>query len=148
MKLHVRYNWVLLGLSLLPSYTCTDFTSGPTYQYLDPITDLRTPYSLTELLRDGLIKTHDLVTRASGNASELLHEAAQTLHDLVDGCAHLANSSRLHAIYADDAQFLQAMIDRIDQMLASLESKSMTIQDREQIQRNRMVLEKLKENLK
>lgn len=92
---------------------------------IDPISDFRTPYSLTEMLHEGLIEVNQCIDKISHNASSeistLLGSIERTVHSMLDSYNGMIDSSKIHAIYRDDRDFLQSLIDRIDTMIQELE---------------------------
>ncbi len=92
---------------------------------VDPMSDFRTPYSLTELLHEGLIEVNQSVDqiahKSSSDMPTLLGSIETTVNAMLDHYTQMIDSSKIHAIYRDDRDFLQSLIDRIDSMIQSLE---------------------------
>ncbi len=94
---------------------------------LDPMIDFRSPYSLTEVLQEGLIAIEaDLQGCADnpGEMGEYLSHASSELYRLHGAYDEMINRSKMHTVYRDDREFLQKMIDRIDSMISALEGSS------------------------
>ncbi|OGB85815.1 hypothetical protein A3J41_02955 [candidate division TM6 bacterium RIFCSPHIGHO2_12_FULL_38_8] len=92
---------------------------------IDPVMDFRTPFSLNELLHEGLNEVQSLLQQVAlvpdANVSELLTRSHLTISAMIDSYDAMVGSSNLHAMYRDDRDFLQTLIDRIDAMIQNLE---------------------------
>lgn len=93
---------------------------------IDPIADLRPPYSLTELLHEGLNTVSDLLLDQidQGVASELsLDHMSSELDKLSTSLDTISFTTRSNQVMNADKEFLQSMIDRIDNLIVALENK-------------------------
>lgn len=116
---------------------------------LDLMSQLRPPYSLTEILHEGLINLETLLRSGffqSENTTQQIFEQSeellQALHASYDG---MIDTSKIHAVYRDDRDFLQNLIDRIDSMIADLErSKDLSDQSLDLLRKNVNLLHDLK----
>lgn len=120
---------------------------------IDPITDFRAPFSLTELLHEGLIEVQSCVNQMmlvqDANTQELLMRSEMTIAAMIDSYDSMIDSSKLHAIYRDDRDYLQSLIDRIDDMIAKLErGVSLSDTDAQLLQQNIDQLQILRNKLK
>ena len=90
---------------------------------IDPILDFRAPYSLTELLHDGLIKVQTKIERVAYDDDKnlILVEVQETLKNVIDSYEQMVDRSNIDMVHRDDREFLQSLIDRIDSMIESLE---------------------------
>lgn len=97
----------------------------------DPVSDFRSPHSLTELLHEGLIQVESLLIDQEYNQVQML------LRSLSDSYDSMIGKSNIHVVYRDDRDFLQNLIDRIDLMIHELESSSRLLAiDQEVLYRN------------
>jgi hypothetical protein len=97
---------------------------------IDPILDFRAPYSLTELLHDGLISVQTNIERMLPDDDKklILVEAQETLRQLLNSYETMIDRSNIDMVHRDDREFLQSLIDRIDSMISSLE-RSVDVSD-------------------
>ena len=111
----------------------------------------RTPYSLGELLHDGLVAVEEKVQEGIQSSDSLvssLEVSAMILDDLHNQYQGIVDKSNMHTMQRDDRDFLQRMIDRIDQMIQTLEgSRSYAEVERSVIQKNFDLLSELKSQL-
>ncbi len=123
-----------------------------TIQEIDPIVDFRTPFSLSELLHEGLIEVQNSLNQmmhvVDADKQELLHRSELTISAMIDSYDSMIDSCNLHAIYRDDREYLQTLIDRIDDMIAKLERSALSNQDRQLLQQNIEHMQILKSKLK
>ena len=93
---------------------------------IDPTSDFRPPVSLVELLHERLSNILELceelaVPVRSHSVSVKLSDIQDQIQMMSDTYSQMAHSSKLHAIYRDDKEFLQRLIDRIDSMIEELQ---------------------------
>ncbi len=98
------------------------------------VTQFRTPLSLSELLHEGLlgiqediqqIHAIDAISESYDQESEkILTQSFQKIENLQDLYGLMNSKSGLNEIHADERDFLQNLIDRIDQMIQTLEGNS------------------------
>lgn len=94
-----------------------------THRKLDPVSDFRYPPSLVEILHTKINNIHCTLDgeirqiHRSLNLSSLEQEFLDlsTLYD------ETVNTSQHHTMRSDDKEFLEKMIERIDQLIAQLE---------------------------
>lgn len=120
---HFKKNMFFIGLvSCMNNFATTTMI----------VTQFRTPLSLSELLHEGLLSVQEDIEQISlskedetKNILTISLEKIEHLQNLYD----LMNSkSGLNGIHADERDFLQGLIDRIDQMIQTLEGSSSTSQ--------------------
>lgn len=108
----------------------------------------RAPYSLGELLHDGLVAVEEKVQEVLENNDLVissLESSATILDDLHNQYQGMVDKSNMHTMQRDDRDFLQSMIDRIDHMIQTLEgSRSYTEAELSVIQKNFGSLSELK----
>lgn len=96
------------------------------------VTQFRAPMSLSELLHEGLLSVQDDIENAAaleGNAAESMFTATLEKIESLQNLYDLRNTkSGLNEIHTDERDFLQTLIDRIDQMIQKLEGDSSTTQ--------------------
>lgn len=119
---------------------------------IDPISDFSTPQSLTEMLKEGLLQVKNLVEHSRQPATTSTVQSLQEVHDLLKSlhqtCQSHLNSSRLHAIYKDDKEMLQSLLDRINQLLESLGDQNVEHADQNRlIQENMNLISEFKDVL-
>lgn len=121
------------------------------------VTQFRTPHSLSELLHEGLLEVQEdieqiymMYTISQSHDQEIdkslknSFDKIEKLQDLYD----LMNSkSGLNEIHVDERDFLQTLIDRIDQMIQKLEEHS-SDSNAALIKRNIDLLHMLRKTLK
>ena len=98
------------------------------------VTQFRTPLSLGELLHEGLLaiqedieQVHAMHTAQGSQNQEtenLLRSSLKKIENLQDLYDLMNSKSGLNEIHADERDFLQNLIDRIDQMIQKLEDNS------------------------
>ncbi len=93
---------------------------------IDPTSDFRAPASLVELLHERLSNILQLceelgVPVRSESVSIKLSDIQDQIQMMSDTYSQIAHSSKLHAVYRDDKEFLQKLIDRIDSMIQDLQ---------------------------
>lgn len=92
---------------------------------IDPISDFRTPFSLNELLREGLMDVSSCLNQIffveDADRLELLTRNQMTISAMIDSYDALSDSSLLHSMYRDDRDYLQTLIDRIDSIIQDLQ---------------------------
>jgi hypothetical protein len=92
---------------------------------IDPISDFRTPFSLNELLREGLIDVSNCLNQIffvqDADGLELLTRSQITISAMIDSYDAMNETSNLHAMYRDDRDYLQTLIDRIDAIIQDLQ---------------------------
>ena len=120
---------------------------------IDPISDFRAPFSLTELLHEGLIEVQSCVNQmmlvSDADSQELLTRSKMTISAMIDSYDVMIDSSKLHAIYRDERDYLQALIDQIDAMIAKLErGVHLSDQDSQLLSENISLLQTLRDKLK
>ncbi len=120
---------------------------------IDPVIDFRAPFSLIELLREGLIEVQNCVNQMTlvpdADVQELLIRSEMTISAMISSYDSMINSSKLHAIYRDDRDSLQTLIDRIDDMIEKLQRGVMlTDQQTQLLHQNISLLEVLQNKLK
>jgi uncharacterized protein YeeX (DUF496 family) len=111
------------------------------------VTQFRTPLSLSELLHEGLLSVQEDIEQISQSNDQDVDkklkdsftkiEELQNLYDLMN------SKSGLNEIHADERNFLQKLIDRIDQMIHTLEDNSSET-DNDLIKRNIHLLHTLR----
>ncbi len=112
--------------------------------------EFRAPYSLTEIMHDGFVEIRNMLDSVANCVScqdveKSLQDSAQVLRSMIGQYATLANSSNMHAIHRSEKDFLQGMIDRIDQMIEALEAKrSLTPAQRQLVDDNVELLKELR----
>lgn len=122
------------------------------FDTIDPMSDFRMPQSLTELLHEGLVNLDGVMTDMDDQNSESIGLAMDrvsvilsSMHRVYD---EMIDTSRMHEIYRDDRQFLQNLIDRIDQMIESLERRSqLSVDDTDALRRNIVTLRDLRSKM-
>ncbi|MBI2344884.1 hypothetical protein HYV10_02310 [Candidatus Dependentiae bacterium] len=92
------------------------------------VTQFRAPLSLGELLHEGLLLLQEDIEQMGVSkeyeGSDMLTKSLQKIDDL-HSLYDLRNSkSGLNEIHTDERDFLQGLIDRIDQMIQKLEGSS------------------------
>jgi len=124
--------------------------NGQSVQGIDAL-QFRTPYSLGELLHDGLVAVEEKIQEAARSDQDLvsaLDASAVILEDLQNQYGLMVDKSNMHTMQHDDREFLQSMIDRIDQMIQSLESSRSYLADQHSaIEKNLELLSDLKAKL-
>lgn len=92
------------------------------------VTQFRTPLSLSELLHEGLLAVQEnieQVSQSNSNQAEIiLQNSFQKIENLQDLYDLMNSKSGLNEIHADERNFLQNLIDRIDKMIQDLEANS------------------------
>lgn len=128
---------------LVPNFTLADTVFA--------MNQFRAPYSLSEMLHDGLVfvqnSVDQVVTSGKEHSAQLLQMIADKLQDLENLYGQMYAKSSLHEIRRDERDFLQGLIDRIDQMIQKLENDEVNPQDQELIKKNLDLLQNLKEQL-
>lgn len=145
MKIKFKVYWYLaLVYSGMPSKVRAD-SNFMIHQF-------RAPYSLNEALQDGLVYIQDLLDQAASLCAQGTSQVVQAITNKLEELESLYN--RMHAksffneIRRDQRDFLQNLIDRIDQMIYQLENdESVSSQDQEALKRNLAILHNLKEQL-
>ena len=100
------------------------------------VTQFRTPLSLSELLHEGLLSVQeDIEQVSSSHEDETKNNLMESLLASLQKIEHLQNlydvmnsKSGLNGIHSDERDFLQGLIDRIDQMIQKLEDSSSSSQ--------------------
>ncbi len=92
------------------------------------VTQMRTPVSLGELLHEGLLTIQEdigqLEKQSSSDREIILTYSLQKIGDLQNLYDTMNAKSRLNEIHNDERDFLQTLIDRIDQMIQQIEGKT------------------------
>ena len=119
---------------------------------IDPMSDFRTPFSLNELLHEGLSEVQSCLNQMAlvpdANISELLTRSQITISAMIDSYDAMIGSSNLHSMYRDDRDYLQTLIDRIDVMIQNLEGENkMSEQDSQNLYKNVDLLNTLRSRL-
>lgn len=119
---------------------------------IDPISDFRPPFSLNELLQEGLSEIQSCFNQMffvqDANVPELLTRSQITIAAMIDSYDALSGSSKLHAVYRDDRDYLQTLIDRIDNLIADLQrGNKISDQNSELLYQNIESLQALKDKL-
>lgn len=109
---------------------------------IDSITELRTPNSLFELLHEGLNTVYSFLEKDALNS---LDRVEAELVKLLEFCDNLTNTTRYNQVLNEDKEFLQAMIDRIDKLIADLEGDSCQKSTRKGIEPIKELILSLKE---
>lgn len=110
----------------------------------DPVEDFRPPYSLMELLHEGLntvlIQLQYQVVD-SDQKNSIAKEELTRLSKSLDG---VSMSTRYNQVIRSDKEFLQSMIDRIDSLIDQLESNS---SDKDSLETTRSASAELREKI-
>jgi hypothetical protein len=119
---------------------------------IDPMSDFRMPQSLTEVLHEGLVNLDGVMTDMNDQDSNSVGLAMDRVSTLLSSmhCAYdeMIDTSRIHEIYRDDRAFLQNLIDRIDQMIESLERRSqLSVDDTDALRKNIVSLRDLRSKM-
>ena len=119
---------------------------------IDPVSDFRPPFSLNELLHEGLSEVQSCFNQMflvqDANVSELLTRSQITIAAMINSYDAMIGSSKLHSVYRDDRDYLQTLIDRIDNLIADLErGNKISDQDTELLRENITSLHVLKGKL-
>ena len=92
---------------------------------IDPVSDFRPPFSLNELLHEGLSEVQSCLNQIffvqNANVQELLTRSHITITAMINSYDAMISSSKLHIVYRDDRDYLQTLINRIDTLIAELE---------------------------
>jgi hypothetical protein len=98
------------------------------------VTQFRTPLSLSELLHQGLLAVQEDIEQVYAmhaisqphdqEAEKILKESFKKIENLQDLYDLMNSKSGLNEIHTDERDFLQTLIDRIDQMIQTLEGNS------------------------
>ncbi len=120
---------------------------------IDPIVDFRTPFSLSELLHEGFIEVQNALQQimhvAGADKQELLTRTEMTISAMIHSYDSMIDTSKLHAMYRDDRDYLQSLIDRIDDMIAKLDrGVDLSDVDAQLLQQNITQLQILRDKLK
>lgn len=123
-----KRNLLQLGLMVtVSSGMSTQAQQKRSVASVDPIVDLRVPRSLFEELHEGMNDVYLSLESASGmnveDMANILADAQSGLDQLSSRYDSLINTTRNNQVYNDDKEFLQRMIDRIDQLLEELEGE-------------------------
>lgn len=122
------------------------------FDSIDPMSDFRMPQSLTELLHEGLVNLDGIMTDMDdqnsdsvGVAMDRVSTILSSMHRVYD---EMIDTSRIHEIYRDDRAFLQNLIDRIDEMIESLERRSqLSVDDTDALRKNIVTLRDLRSKM-
>jgi len=127
MKVHVNavifkhFKKVLLSISIF--YCIHSFSLSHTI-----VMQFRAPLSLSELLHEGLLVVQSDLERVNVEKEEetqdFLNASLQKIENLQNLYDAMNTKSGLNGIHADERDFLQGLIDRIDQMIHQLEGNS------------------------
>lgn len=162
MKIRSKaYTYLLAGIwcCIVPNLVFTD-TAFLIHQF-------RAPYSLSEMLHDGLVVVQDflgqidsynknpidslsknpMVRNGKQSSTELLQMMNSKLEELEALYQQMHAKSVLHEFRRDERDFLQQLIDRIDHMIHQLENDEPSPQDQELIRKNLDILQSLKDQL-
>lgn len=93
-------------------------------QSFDPIVDFRTPRSLFEELHVGMNDVYvalESIFASDADLSGALQNAQNGLMQLSQQYDLLVNTTKNHQVCNEDKEFLQTMIDRINELLEQLE---------------------------
>jgi hypothetical protein len=120
----------------------------PTFE----INQFRAPYSLSEMLHDGLVFVQNslgsIVSSGKENSSYIFQLIADKLQDLENLYGQMYAKSMHNEIRRDQREFLQKLIDRIDQMIQQLENdEPNSSYDQELIKKNLDLLHNLKDQI-
>lgn len=114
------------------------------------VTQFRTPLSLGELLHEGLLVVQEDIENLSQlhgqEAEKILQDSFKKIESLQDLYDLMNSKSGLNEIHADERDFLQKLIDRIDQMIQNLEGNS-SDSDGDLIRKNMNLLHVLRTTL-
>ena len=115
----------------------------------DPMIDFRAPYSLTELMHEGLISIESILHDCSGDdMAPSLSRCSSELARLNSSYDEMINRSKIDTVYRDDREFLQRLIDRIDSMIHNLEgSPDLSQEDQALLSENSEQIRSLKERV-
>lgn len=138
----------LILISLSISSTFFSFNAVQAH-ILDPMIDFRTPYSLTELLHEGLISIESILHDCGdGDMTSALSKSSSELSRLNSSYDEMINRSKIDTVYRDDREFLQRLIDRIDSMIHSLEgTPNLSDEDAALLNENSDLVRSLKERV-
>ncbi len=122
---------------------------GSSLQGFDPIVDFRTPQSLFEELHLGMNDVYvalESIFSSDADLSGALENAQNGLVGLSQRYDLLVNTTKNHQVCNnEDKEFLQTMIDRIDELLEQLEgSNEDKVDNREMIGSARMLCQSLR----
>lgn len=148
MKIKAVMSTVLLIIMMSPEKRAS--CNGKNVLGLDAL-QFRAPYSLGELLHDGLVSVEEKI-REVVSQDELtvsgLDASAQIIEQLSVQYDLMIDKSNMHSMHRDDRDFLQTMIDRIDQMIQALETtRSLSGVGQDAVQKNLELLSDLKDRL-
>jgi hypothetical protein len=111
----------------------------------------RTPYSLSEMLHEGLIFVQDsleqIVSNCKQNSIQLLQMMSSKLQELEALYTQMYAKSVHNEFRRDEREFLQELIDRIDHMIQQLENDESSPEEQELIKKNLDLLQSLKNQL-
>lgn len=117
----------------------------------DPIVDFRTPRSLFEELHVGMNDVYvalESIFSSDADLNGALQNAQSGLVQLSQRYDLLVNTTKNHQVCNEDKEFLQRMIDRIDELLQELESANEDKNDnREMIGSARMLCQSLRRHV-
>jgi hypothetical protein len=116
------------------------------------INQFRAPYSLTELLHDGLVGIQDSLEQIGTSTKEHSRQLLQMINEKLESLealyVQMYAKSNLNEIRRDERHFLQGLIDRIDQMIQNLEEDdSYSSIDQQVLKKNIDLLQNLKEQI-
>lgn len=108
----------------------------------------RAPYSLAELLHDGLVAVEHNIQETIQNPDSFVANLEATsviLDNLQNQYFLMVDKSNMHTMQRDDRDFLQNMIDRIDSMIEILEKTRSGMGEKHRlIEQNQNLLSELK----
>ena len=146
MKIKSKIYFLFAGIwcCVPPNYVLADST------FL--MNQFRTPYSLSEILHEGLIFVQDSLERIAlsckENSTQLLQMMSDKLQELEGLYSQMYAKSGFNEIRRDVRDSLQSLIDRIDLMIQQLENDdSYSPDDQELLKKNLSLLQNLKEQL-
>ncbi len=140
-----NYSYLIIGF--LYCLTLNNFAK-PIFE----MSQFRAPYSLSEMLHDGLVFVQNsldsIVASGTENSSYIFQLIADKLQDLENLYGQIYAKSMLNEIRRDERDFLQKLIDRIDQMIQQLENdESNPSYDQALIKKNLDLLHNLKDQI-
>ncbi len=128
---------VVLGLILVMHFE---------YYSYNPMIDFQVPYSVSEQIHEALFSLERMLHDTTIKNTDRVLLVNHRLQDLEQMSQKISDTHTFHAIYRDDRQTLQTLIDRIDALLAILQNDENALDDQAQksVQESRTLLTGLK----
>ena len=118
--------------------------------YGNMVTQFRTPVSLSELLHEGLVQVQHEIEQVDmarvDQAQIVLISSMEKIEHLQNLYEERSTKSGLNEVHSQERDFLQSLIDRIDQMIQTLEGDA-SDENNQLIKKNIVLLQALRTTL-